>query len=133
MHLFTTQHSTAFRLLLAAAVILFTWQTLTPHPVPLPIHNGDKLAHAGAFFALAFLVDGAWPNRPLGWRMLLLLTVYGGAIELAQHYVPNRDTSALDLAADVAGLLLYAGPVGPWLRRRDTAGRWTDDLTIPLK
>ena len=58
------------------------------------------------------------PERPIDWRSLALLTLYGAGIEIAQHAVPNRAMSAADLVADIVGLLLYALLVGPWLRRR---------------
>lgn len=105
-----------FKLALVAALAVTTWQTLTPSPVPIPVDQGDKLAHLGIFFVLAFLSDAAWPERPLGWRALTLLAAYGAAIEIIQGFTPNRDPSWLDLLADLGGLLLYAGAVAPWLR-----------------
>lgn len=106
-----------FRLLLAATLAISTWQALTPSPIPLPGEDSDKLAHAGTFLLLAFLTDAAWPERPIGWRSLALLALYGAGIEIVQHAVPNRAMSAADLVADIVGLLLYALLVGPWLRR----------------
>jgi VanZ family protein len=128
MSLFTPKLGPVFRLALVLALVAINWQALTPTPVPLPTDQfieGDKLIHACAFFALAFLIDGAWPARRLGWRVLVLLTAYGAAIELAQGYVAYRDSSLLDLAADVSGLLLYAGLIGPWLRRHCSGGHQT--------
>jgi VanZ family protein len=107
----------ACRLLLLLALAVTTWQTLTPNPPPLPGENSDKLVHAGVFLVLALLTDFAWPGRPIGWRALMLLALYGAGIEIAQHFAPPRTMSAADLAADVAGLALYALLIGPWLRR----------------
>jgi len=115
--LFAARHAGLFRLLLVAALLLTGWQTLTPDPLPLPGAQTDKLAHLVTFLLLALLADLAWPARAIGWRALALLAAYGAGIELAQAWVPHRDTSVLDLAADVAGLALYAGLLGPWLRR----------------
>ena len=118
MTLFSPARAGGFRLLLAIAIVLTAWQMLTPNPTPLPVNHADKLAHAGTFLLLAFLADAGWPGRPISWRALALLAAYGAGIELAQGQIPNRDASALDLAANLAGLLLYAGLLGPWLRRR---------------
>lgn len=111
-----------FRLALTVALLATSWQTLTPSPTPLPIDHADKLAHAGAFLLLALLADLGWPARPIGWRALTLLAAYGAGIEIVQGHVPNRDTSVLDLIANLVGLLLYAALLGPWLRRRFTSG-----------
>lgn len=117
MRLFAPALAGWFRLLLVVAVALVAWQTLTPRPIDLPLPEGDKLAHAGAFLLLALLADAGWPQRPIGWRALSLLAAYGAGIEIVQGHV-GRDASFLDLAADVTGLALYAGLLGPWLRRR---------------
>jgi VanZ family protein len=116
--LFTPALAGWFRLLLAVTVVLLTWQMLTPDPTALPIHHGDKLAHAGAFLLLAFLCDAAWPLRRIGWRALTLLAVYGAIIELLQGLIAGRQSSAADLAANIAGLALYSALIGPWLRQR---------------
>jgi len=119
--LFAPAQARWFQLLLLVALTVTSWQTLTPSPVPLPGAGSDKLVHAGAFLALAFLVDAAWPTRTIGWRALALLAAYGAGIEIAQGFVPNRYTSAMDLVANLAGLILYTGFIGPWLRRHFTA------------
>lgn len=106
-----------FRVLLLAALVFIGWQSLTPNPVPLPAAGGDKLAHLFGFLGLALLADLAWPDRPIGWRALALLATYGAGIEIAQAYVPNRTTSVADLVADLGGLALYTGLLGPSLRR----------------
>lgn len=117
MTLFHPAYARGFQALLIIALALTTWSTLTPSPIPLPGAGGDKVAHAGAFLVLAFLADAAWPGRALGWKALALLAVYGAGIEIAQGFVPNRFTSGMDLIANLTGLILYAGLLGPWLRR----------------
>jgi VanZ family protein len=113
-----SRHGGVMKGILLLAVLIVAWLTLTPKAVPLPGADLDKLAHLGAFFTLALLTDLAWPERPLGWRAVALLWLYGAGIEIAQHYVPNRSLSAADLAADIAGVLLYAWLLAPWLRPR---------------
>ncbi len=117
MQLFTPAQAPLFRALLAIALLLTTWATLTPSPVPLA-GGSDKLAHAATFVLLAWLADAAWPARRPRWTALLLLALYGGGIELIQGTVPNREPSLADLIANIAGLAGYSFLIGPWLRNR---------------
>lgn len=117
MQLFNPTLAGWFRLALAVAIGVTLWQTLTPSPVPLPGQGSDKLAHFLTFLTLALLTDASWPERPLNWRALVMLAAFGGGIELAQSLVPHRDTSALDMLANLAGIIVYAVAIGPPLRR----------------
>lgn len=69
----------------------------------------DKLVHCGLFFIWAGLAMAA-SGRPSAKRALTLIFVssvaLGGALELAQAWVPGRDPSWADLAADALGALL---------------------------
>jgi VanZ family protein len=112
----------AFRLLLAAALALTTWQALTPAPVADP-HGYDKLLHAAAFFAFAFLADRGWPDERYWLPKALPLLAYGALIELAQSTTASRSAEWLDLAADGAGLLLYALAAALLRPRAALAGR----------
>lgn len=75
-----------------------------------PSHGGedwfpqaDKLRHAAAF-AFLWLLGSRAGLRPLNLGLLLL--AYGVGIELAQSFTPDREASALDVMADVAGIAL---------------------------
>jgi VanZ family protein len=69
----------------------------------------SSLGHAAAFGALAYLVMHALRlHRSIqraGWWCLVLTTVWGIAIEIAQASVPLRSPSMADLVANVAGTL----------------------------
>lgn len=106
----STGHLTAgFRLLLALAVTVTTWASLTPDPIPLPEGpQMDKWAHLAAYVVLALLVDFSWPDRGFDLSKWAGLLGYGIAIELIQSQVPNRMLSIADLAANTAGIALYA-------------------------
>jgi hypothetical protein len=72
----------------------------------LEFNNRDKLAHAGAFFGFAMLLDMATLRRFWYWKAPVLLA-YGALIEVLQAFVPWRSFSLADLAADALGILLY--------------------------
>ncbi|WP_369742631.1 VanZ family protein [Pseudidiomarina sp. PP-1MA] len=69
--------------------------------------HADKVVHFAAFFVLALTFHRAFPI-PIG-AALVVLTLYGLAIEWAQHLLPYRSASAGDLLADAAGAVSYYG------------------------
>ena len=81
---------------------------------PLFIHQ-DKILHFTAYGLLGFLAMGA--VRAKGnthrnwqvWLIVLLVGLYGIADEFHQSFVPCRDASIHDIAADMAG-----GVMGAW-------------------
>jgi hypothetical protein len=97
----------AFRLLLAVGLAFATWQALMPAPV-IDAPGSDKLVHVAAFFAFALLADLGWPDARYWLPKALPLLAYGGLIEVAQSTTASRSAEWLDLAADGAGLALYA-------------------------
>ena len=95
------------RLVLVLALLMITSMALTPTPGEVQQSVNDKLGHALAFLLLAFLVHTSWPRIQFGWRQFSALLGYGLALEVAQHFIPNRYFSLLDLLADLAGIALY--------------------------
>lgn len=84
---------------------------------PVPV---DKLAHSVEFAALAFVAVGVGV-RKVGMNAALAMaasvvfsTAYGITDELHQKFVPGRDVSLSDLAADVAGSIAGAA-LAAWL------------------
>ncbi len=78
----------------------------TTVPVPITTGAGDKGEHLLAFLLLGLLARLGWPNLSYGRFWLPLLALFGGGIELVQHFLPYRSADLLDLLADIAGLLL---------------------------
>lgn len=75
---------------------------LAPLPVPIP-GGSDKLAHFGAFAAMAFSAV-SFCHAPGRLALLALLTVGGGALlEVAQALVPYRSFEMRDVVADALG------------------------------
>jgi VanZ family protein len=113
-----------FRLLLGLALVLITWLATAELSGPVFFDLSDKLSHLAAFFTLALLSDFAFRDHGFGPIKFLALLGYGLLLEGTQHFLPYRDFSLLDLAADALGMGLYAASV-PLLRRHPPfARRW---------
>ncbi len=82
----------------------------------------DKLNHFVAFFTLIIFFDLGWPHKPHFWIKVTLLFLFGIGIEVAQSFQPPRQASALDVVADVVGLLSYVC-IRPWWRQHLAAWR----------
>jgi VanZ family protein len=95
------------RLLLGLTLLVVTGMALTPETGVVQQSVNDKLAHPTAFFVLAFLTHASWPELKFSWRQITPLLGYGLAIEIIQHFIPNRDFSLLDIAVDIVGIGLY--------------------------
>ena len=87
-----------------------------------PIPLADKLAHALIYGILAWAALLALPadtrnSRPglSGLSVVLFCLLYGISDEFHQSFIPGRDPSLADLAADVAGSICV---VMLWYRRR---------------
>ena len=110
-----TRHRAPWRTLLALLIATILWLALSPAP-PKTVDSGwDKANHAMAFAALAFTsVWALWP-RPRTWVWLVpALLAFGGAIEIAQTFLPPREGDWADLLADGVGIavgLLVALPI----------------------
>ena len=86
-------------------LLVITWLALSPHPPQQASLGWDKANHASAFAVLALLGRLSWPRR--NWAHIALgLLAYGGAIELIQSQIPEREGSWLDLFADGVGISL---------------------------
>jgi VanZ family protein len=89
-------------LLLAAAVLC-----LVPgYELPRSFEFNDKISHLVGHGALAAYFTGLVPRRGW-WKIFLYLLIFGGAIEIAQHYMHvGRHGDARDQVANSAGALL---------------------------
>jgi VanZ family protein len=102
------------------AALIFGVSSLSALP-EAPTGITDKHAHLGVYGVLgALLVWGltaAAPRRTT-WRTVVLAvvlaTIYGVSDEWHQSFVPNRQVSGLDVAADAAGAALAAVGLRAW-------------------
>ncbi|WP_105253901.1 VanZ family protein [Pseudoalteromonas sp. T1lg75] len=65
----------------------------------------DKVAHFGIFFILAFIMDKAFKIPFI--IQVILLCLYGAAIEWMQGMLPHRQASVADFVADACGAASY--------------------------
>ena len=68
------------------------------------IPGSDHLHHAAAYFALMAVSYSAYRTPPRERRIAAGLIALGGALELAQHLLPQRELSAVDVGANAAGV-----------------------------
>jgi VanZ family protein len=91
--------------------------SLTPRPLPgLDIADSDKLAHLLAYAALMWWFAQIERARQERIVLALALAALGVALEFAQGLTPTRELSAVDMAANAAGVGLgwaLAPPRGP--------------------
>ncbi|MBN8280737.1 MAG: VanZ family protein [Gammaproteobacteria bacterium] len=92
------------------------YSALTPNPGGLALLN-DKLVHGAGFMAFMLWFGGIVEPRRVP-RVALALALYGLLIELLQSLTATRQAEFLDLAADVAGVLLG------WLLGAAGLSRW---------
>lgn len=128
----TPRPASARRLRLAATALALAWAGLVFYlssksdPLPFSISSfvgEDKVLHACAYGVLgALLALAAGGGRFQGRRAVVLAaalaSLYGVTDELHQSFVPGRDTSAGDWAADTVGGLAGAALASAALRRR---------------
>ena len=94
--------------------LLIFIQSSFPYPERLPkLSNMDKVANfieytvLGALFLRAFrTLQFKYKNRLLIVLSIIASIVYGLSDELHQYYIPYRNASFMDFAADTAGSIL---------------------------
>ena len=94
-------------------------------PGPSWLPYGDKVGHLGLYAALGATL--AWGRASSGSRiphvlLILLGLLYGVSDELHQRFVPGRNSSLADLAADGIGTVVGYGSTLTVLRRRGLGG-----------
>lgn len=95
----------------APVVIIISWVLSSRSTIPMPDFNrADKVVHFICFAGLAFCWGGwfsieSWHHKTL--RNILIIAVivsaYGCIDEIHQSFVPGRDMSVFDWAADTLG------------------------------
>lgn len=109
------------RLQFPLLLVIYSYLSLTSTPGDyVPVYN-DKLMHFGGYLVAGFSITFALPGMPW-WQRWLLLAVYSTGIEIAQHFMPPRTFSWLDILANTMGAGSGLALCG-WARRR--APHWS--------
>ena len=104
-----SDHRTFKILALFWMAFIFCLSSIPDPPAPSVFRAQDKIAHVLAFGILGALFSRSFRPRdrePRFTRVLLItlmVAVYGGFDESHQMFVPGREASLGDLAADVVG------------------------------
>ena len=72
--------------------------------VGVPIGDWDKTGHLLAYFVFALLGYRVVPSPRHYLYLCLGIVIYGGLIEVAQSFTPNRTMSIYDLVANTVGV-----------------------------
>ena len=96
-------HTTAF--IVYAAIVTVT--SLLPAG-DQGVEHLDKVVHLLVYYIFAVLGYRMLTNKRHYLYMCAGIVAYSGLIELMQSYIPGREMSALDLLANIVGVILGA-------------------------
>ncbi len=105
--------------LLTVAYCGFLFYLSSQSTLPLPQYFSwqDLIEHAVAYFILGIFARKALPVVP-SWMIIVFVALYGMSDEFHQYFVPGRDCSILDFAADTMG-----GTIAVLFNRQILSGR----------
>jgi VanZ family protein len=96
-----------FRVALIVTLVVTMYLATTEQNFAIIDDANDKVKHILAFFALAFLADYSTPKVRFNLNKGLMILAYGLLIEVVQYFLPYRESSLYDLAADAIGIAAY--------------------------
>jgi VanZ family protein len=97
----------AFRVALAVTLGVTMYLATTQQEFPIIDATNDKVKHILAFYVLALLADYSAPKIRFNLSKGLTVLGYGLLIEVIQYFLPYREFSLFDLAADGIGIATY--------------------------
>lgn len=103
-----------------AAIVFLSLASPSLRPVTMLPHN---LEHAGIFALAGLAVGLGYPKHLL--RNMIALTVFAGAIELAQLFAPGRHARWIDFAVDAFAACLGVGLAALAARLLPRSAAWT--------
>jgi VanZ family protein len=96
-----------FRVALIVTLVVTMYLATTEQNFAIIDDANDKVKHILAFFTLAFLADYSTPKVRFNLSKGLMILAYGLLIEVVQYFLPYRESSLYDLAADAIGIAAY--------------------------
>ncbi|MGB3610846.1 MAG: VanZ family protein [Cellvibrio sp.] len=89
-------------------IAIYTVLGLSSNPGSMvPVFN-DLLMHFWGYLVAGISISFAWPRAPY-WQRAAFLLGYSIAIEIAQHFMPPRTFSGMDILANFSGILVGLG------------------------
>jgi hypothetical protein len=88
-------------------VVVFYLAVVPGDMIAIDTNLGDKFNHFLAFFTLSLLLNRSSSSYHARVRNMLSLLFFGILIEFVQHYLPHRESSILDILADLVGILSF--------------------------
>ena len=105
----------------AAGIFVLSASSVPPPAEAVSIRVGDKALHLLEYAVIALLLSLAVAATPSprvrardSWIALAAAVLYAATDELHQAFVPGRDASLLDFAADAAGAAMGAAVHAAW-------------------
>ncbi len=102
-----------YALALAATVVWASSHGQVAIPDCANFVNFDKLAHASIFGLMATLVLRPFRARPIVLS-IVIVSLFGAAAELPQHFTPGRSMDILDWVADTTGAVVAVSAYTFW-------------------
>lgn len=96
-----------FQLVFILLILLSLYLSLSPASSNVPMLWNDKLIHCMSYFALMLTLDFSWISSKQLIAKSMVVLLYSGLIEYGQSYIPGREMSLGDLAANALGILLF--------------------------
>lgn len=96
-----------FRVTLVAILIVIMYLATSQQEFSIIDDTNDKVKHILAFYVLSFLADYSVPGVKFKLGKGLAILGYGLLIEVIQYFLPYREFSLFDLAADAIGITAY--------------------------
>jgi VanZ family protein len=97
-----------FKLLFfATAITVFILATVGNDHVNIHHQYADKIKHITAFFTLSLLLNRSSSTIQHRFRNMIALLFFGFLIEVAQYFIPSRDSDWMDILADFIGIILF--------------------------
>jgi len=109
-------HTRPFQISLTLAAAITLYLAFAPGDDSAGDLLDDKVNHFLAFTTLSLLADFSFPRQRFGALKVVPLLAFGVFIEVVQYFLPYREASWYDMAADGVGIAAY-GLLCPWLRR----------------
>lgn len=102
------------------AIVFLSLVSPSLRPVTILPHN---LEHAGIFALAGLAVGLGYPHHT--WRNMIALTIFAGAIELAQLFAPGRHARWIDFAVDAFAACLGVAVAALAARLLPRSAGWT--------